>query len=122
MIMLFFHINEVDNYVMKISFPAIKSERPKAYVVDTPGSNEVGEVQLQQIADIALQTTSAYIYVMTYSDIKNREDYRALKSIYERDQGMLAVIHWYSTSVVPVSIVILVFVLVPRIVLVQYHF
>ena len=73
---------------MKIAFPAIKSEKPKAYVVDTPGSNEVGELELQQIADIMLKTASAYVYVMTYNDIKNKEDYQALRSIYERDEGI----------------------------------
>ena len=83
---------------MKVHFPSIKSssesEQPKAFIVDTPGSNEVGQVNLQKIADLNLKTASAYIYVMTYSDIKNKEDYEALKIIHKRDEGEIqCVIH-----------------------------
>ena len=64
-----------------------ESDQPRAFILDTPGSNEVGQVELQQVAELNLRTASAYVYIMTYNDIKNREDYEALKTIHRRDES-----------------------------------
>ena len=62
---------------------------PKPYLVDTPGSNEVGEEDLQKISELNLKSAAAYIFVMKYDDIMNIADYDAFKIIYERDPRKL---------------------------------
>lgn len=82
------------NYLLKIDFPLLSvtyedgeklNRNPVPMLVDTPGSNEVGEAQLQIMAEQNLKSAAAYIFVMKYDDIKNKEDYAALKMIYDRD-------------------------------------
>ena len=55
--------------------------------MDTPGSSEAGERQLQGIANFSLHSAAALIFIMKYDDIKNKEDYDALRAIKERDPG-----------------------------------
>ena len=82
-----------DNYyLLKIDFPLLSvkyegdgKKDPVPLLVDTPGSNEVGEAQLQVLAEQNLKSAAAYIFVMKYDDIKNKEDYAALRMIYNRD-------------------------------------
>ena len=45
----------------------------------------MGEVGLQKISELNLKSAAAYIFVMKYDDIKNKEDYEFLKIIYEKD-------------------------------------
>ena len=72
--------------MLKINLPLLHTQgEPKPYLVDTPGSNEVGEDNLQKISELNLKSAAAYIFVMKYDDIKNKEDYEAFKTIYERD-------------------------------------
>ena len=56
-------------------------------LVDTAGFNEVGQVDLQHMVKINLQTAAAYIYVMSYTELRNEQDYEAFKAIMERDKS-----------------------------------
>ena len=67
-------------------------------LVDTPGSNEVSQEQLKEIAQLDLETAAAYIYVMSFSDVRNEQDYQAFKAILERDKGLVCP---FSLSVLP---------------------
>ena len=75
--------------MLKINLPILQSptteSSPKPYLVDTPGSHEMGEGGLQKISELNLKSAAAYIFVMKYDDIKNKEDYEFLKIIHERD-------------------------------------
>ena len=55
--------------------------------MDTPGSNEVSQKDLQSIAHLNLQTAAAYIYVMTFFDLRNNQDYAAFEKILWKDKG-----------------------------------
>ncbi|XP_019849712.1 PREDICTED: uncharacterized protein LOC109580696 [Amphimedon queenslandica] len=86
-----------NNYLLKINFPLLSvryedneklNRNPVPMLVDTPGSNEVGEAQFQIMAEQNLKSAAAYIFVMKYDDIKNKEDYAALKMIYDRDPSI----------------------------------
>ena len=56
-------------------------------LVDTPGSNEVSQDKLKKLAYLNLQTATAYIYVMSFTELRNQHDYTAFGHIQERDQG-----------------------------------
>lgn len=70
---------------MSVEYEGDGKKDPVPLLVDTPGSNEVGEAQLQVLAEQNLKSAAAYIFVMKYDDIKNKEDYAALRMIYNRD-------------------------------------
>lgn len=55
--------------------------------MDTPGSNEVSQKDLQSIAHLNLQTAAAYIYVMSFFDLRNSHDYAAFEQILWKDKG-----------------------------------
>jgi hypothetical protein len=79
-----------DEYLLKINLPILRvnpsdSLCPTPFLVDTPGSSEVGEKQLQNIAEANLQYGAAFIFVMKYDDLKNKEDYAALAALKDRD-------------------------------------
>ena len=56
------------------------------YLVDLPGSNEVCQKKLGNIAELNMATATSFVYVMTYNAIRNKEDYEAIKAIYNRDR------------------------------------
>ena len=56
-------------------------------LVDTPGSNEVSQKDLQSIAHLNLQTVVAYIYVMSFFDLTNSHDYAAFEKILWNDKS-----------------------------------
>ena len=56
-------------------------------LVDTPGSDEVGQEELQQLAKVNVDAAAAYIYVMQYDNAKAEADYKTLSAIYARDKG-----------------------------------
>ena len=58
-------------------------------LVDTPGSNEVSQDDLRKLAHLNLQTATAYIYVMSFNELRNQHDYTAFQHIQERDEGAL---------------------------------
>ena len=80
-------------YLVRISIPCFarlhKGHTITPLLVDTPGSNEVTQEKLQEIAHLNLQTAAAYIYVMSFSDLRNTDDYNSFKSILGRDTGVL---------------------------------
>ena len=80
-------------YLIRIPIPCFarlhKKHTITPLLVDTPGSNEVTQEKLQEIAHLNLQTAAAYIYVMSFSDLRNTDDYNSFKSILERDTGLL---------------------------------
>ena len=51
------------------------------------------------MAEVNLQTAAAYIYVMSYTELKNKQDFEAFKSIMERDKSknctMEYIFHFY---------------------------
>ena len=56
------------------------------YLVDLPGSDEVCQEKLANVAKLNVETATAFLYVMTYNAIRNKEDYEAIKAIYNRDR------------------------------------
>ena len=64
-------------------------ENVKALLVDTPGSDEVGQKELQRLAQVNVDAAAAYIYVMQYSNAKVDADYKSLKAIHARSKGYL---------------------------------
>ena len=57
------------------------------FLVDTPGSDEVGQTQLQTIAHLNLKSAAAYVYVMKYDDCQSVSSYEPFRLIYNRDHG-----------------------------------
>ena len=60
---------------------------PTPFLIDTPGSDEVGQTQLQNIASLNLKSAAAYVYVMKYDDCLSVSSYEPFRLIHDRDQG-----------------------------------
>lgn len=74
---------------MKLKAPLLdqQCENVKALLVDTPGSDEVGQIELQQLAQANVDAAAAYFYVMDYKYAQCEADYKVFKAIHERDKG-----------------------------------
>ena len=75
--------------MLKLRAPLLQCDEKnvKALLVDTPGSDEVGQEELQRLAQVNVDTAAAYIYVMRYDDSKAEADYNTFKAIHARDRG-----------------------------------
>ena len=58
-------------------------------LVDTAGSNEAGQTELQHMALVNRRTAAVYIYVMSYSQLRNEQDYEAFRDIFQRDKSKI---------------------------------
>lgn len=57
------------------------------FLVDMPGSNEVCQEKLSHVSTINMETAAAHIYVMSYDQLRNEQDYEAFKKLKEKDPG-----------------------------------
>ena len=57
------------------------------YLVDLPGSNEVCQQKLAKVAEVNVETATSFLYVMTYTELRNCQDFDAIKAIYDRDKS-----------------------------------
>ena len=57
------------------------------YLVDLPGSNEACQKKLANVAKLNVDTATAFLYVMAYSELRNNQDYDAIKATYDRDRS-----------------------------------
>ena len=79
-------------FVIRTSIPMF-SEFPDLgegltpYLVDLPGSNEACQQKLAKVAKLNVETATAFLYVMTYSELRNNQDYDAIKAIYNSDSS-----------------------------------
>ena len=66
------------------------------YLVDLPGSNEVCQKKLANIAKLNVETATAFLYVMTYTELRNEQDFEAIKAIYNKDRrkSFTQTMHW----------------------------
>ena len=71
--------------------PLLKHDRRnvKALLVDTPGSDEVGQEELQRLAQVNVDAAAAYIYIMQYDNAKADADYKSFTAIHARSKGYL---------------------------------
>ena len=56
------------------------------YLVDLPGSNEASQEKLANVAELNVETATAFLYVMTYNELRNKDDFDTVKAIYDRDR------------------------------------
>ena len=86
-------IGTQSDFQLEISIPAFSSLpqdcKITPHLVDTAGSNEAGQTELQHMAHVNLQTAAAYIYVMSYIELRNEQDYEALAAIFKKDKSKL---------------------------------
>ena len=66
-------------------FPHLR-EGLTPYLVDLPGSNEVCQKKLANIAKLNVETATSFLYVMTYDELRNKQDFSAIRLIYDRDK------------------------------------
>ena len=66
------------------------------YLVDLPSSNELCQKKLANIAKLNMETATAFLYVMTYNELKNEQDFEAIKAIYNKDRrkSFTQAMHW----------------------------
>ena len=57
------------------------------YLVDLPGFNEVCQQKLTKSAKLNKETATSFLYVMTYTNLRNNQDFDAIKAIYDRDKS-----------------------------------
>ena len=86
-------IGTQSDFQLEISIPAFSSLpqdcKITPHLVDTAGSNEAGQTELQRMAHVNLQTAAVYIYVMSYIELRNEQDYEALAAILKKDKSKL---------------------------------
>ena len=59
------------------------------YLVDLPGSNEACQQKLANVAKLNVETATSFLYVMTYTELRNDQDFETIKAIYNRDKSKL---------------------------------
>ena len=66
------------------------------YLVDLPGSNEVCQKKLANTAKLNVETATAFLYVMSYHELRNEQDFEAIKAIHNRDRrkSFTLTAHW----------------------------
>ena len=79
-------------FVIKTTIPIFSEfshpeESLTPYLVDLPGSNEVSQQKLAKFAKLNVETATSFLYVMTYTDLRNSQDFDAIKAIYNRDKS-----------------------------------
>ena len=57
------------------------------FLVDMPGSNEVCQEKLSHMSTVNMETAAAHIYVMSYDQLRNEQDYEAFKKLKDKDPG-----------------------------------
>lgn len=57
-------------------------------LVDTPGFGEF-QSRVETLATEALKSSSAYVYITTYSELHTKANADYLRFIYQHDHGML---------------------------------
>ena len=59
-------------------------------LVDNPGFGEDNQ-HIQQLAEVAMKTSSAYLYVVDSDALQDATDAKSFKLLYERDPGISSV-------------------------------
>ena len=72
---------------MRADFLSHETKRVKALLVDSPGSDEFDQDDLQKLAKANVDAAAAYIYVMPLDNAKAKEDYEIFRAIHARDKG-----------------------------------
>ena len=62
-------------------------ERLTPYLVDLPGFNEVLQQKLAKVAKQNVESATSFVYVMSYTQLRNSQDFDAIKAIYDRDKS-----------------------------------
>ena len=85
-------------YTLCANIPLIGSapEGWNVYLVDNPGFGETNE-SINDLAETAMKSSSAYVYVVQYTQLKDVVDAGAFRLIHKKDSSM-----W--NIVIPVSI------------------
>ena len=55
--------------------------------MDNPGFGEGNQEEIMMNARASLTTSSAYVYIMSYTHLEDEKDTVALKHIYQKDNG-----------------------------------
>ena len=72
--------------IPSLSCPVALKSGFKVYLVDNPGLGELNQLAMRQ-AQLAVATSTAYIYTMDCENIEWKEHSEALKVLLEKDSG-----------------------------------
>ena len=64
--------------------------------MDLPGSNEVCQQKLAKVAKLNVETATSFLYVMSYIELRNNQDFETIKAIYDSDKSKLLMHIQYS--------------------------
>ena len=83
-------------YLILANIPILSNiQKPwKAYLVDNPGFDDAVS-GITAVAEVAMKTASAYVYILDYSILQSQSDTEHFKLLYDKDPGM-QLWTWYS--------------------------
>ena len=60
----------------------------KVYLVDNAGFGEANQEEITTHAQASMKFSSAYVYIMDYTALADKEDAEVFKIIHKQDHGM----------------------------------